>query len=625
MLLEKLAWASILTVVTFCSVPAQASDPDLRGRVTDENDAPVAGARISVRPATPSSIDRWQALTDPAGIFKLNLPAPGDYLVDVQREGYYELKNRPVHIDTALELTLVINNVHEVFQSVDVNEQPSHVDIAQTSSEEHLTGTEILDVPYPNSHSLMNTLELMNGVVLDQTGGPHFNGSSQNQMLYLLNGFNLTNPISGQFESTLAPEAVRSLDFSSGRYSPEYGKGTAGVLAIRTENGTDAFHYTATDFIPGIHIQQGVRIGDWYPRIGVSGPIVRGRAWFSDTVESEFTNALVTSLPPGQDTHTGWAGSNLLHSQVNLSPKNILYADFLINVDNQNHYGLSPLDPVSTTQTVHSREYFGSLKDQIYIGRVLLEFGYAHNEFSDSQAPQGNSPYVFSPQGRSGNYFVTSTDSAARDQFLVHGYAPRFTFLGTHQIEAGADGDLLRYNGDFHRTSYEVLGISGQLLSQTSFAGSGLFGVHDKEADAWLLDTWRLSKSFQINAGFRQDWDQLVHDYGWSPRVAFSWAPLGESHTRVSGGYSITRDAVPLDPFGRVLDQTGLTTTYTSGVPVGPPTPSTFTLGPNLKLPKATNWSAAVDREITTHLNASVSYLRRRGTDGFDFVSTLDA
>jgi hypothetical protein len=620
---EKLVWV-VLTLCSLWIAPAEASGSSLNGRVTDENDAPVASARITVRPSNPASADRWQAQTSPAGVFKLSVPA-GNYLIDVQREGYYELKDRPIHIDTALELTLVIDSVREVFQSVDVNEQPSHVDIAQTSNDERLTGTEVLDIPYPNSHNLRNTLQLMTGVVIDPSGGVHFNGSSENQLQYVLNGFNLTNPISGQFQSTLAPESVRSLDFSSARYSPEFGKGTAGVLAIRTENGTDAFHYTATDFIPGVQIQQGVRIGNWYPRIGVSGPIVRGRAWFSDTVESQYTTALITSLPPGQDTRTGWEGSNLLHAQVNLTPKNILYADFLINLNNVNRYGLGPLDPVSTTQTVHGREYFGSLKDQLYFGRVLLEFGYAHNEFSNSQTPQGQSPYVFSPQGRGGNYFVTSTNAAARDQFLVHGYAPHFSFLGSHQIEAGGGGDLLRYNGDFHRSSYELLGLSNQLLSQTSFVGSGLFGVRDAEASAWLLDTWRIAKSFQINAGVRWDWDRLLHDAGWSPRIAFSWAPLADSRTRVTGGYSITRDAVPLQPFGRVLDQTALTTTYgANDVPVGPPSAATFTLGSNLKLPRATNWSAAVDREISTHLNASVSYLRRRGTDGFDFVNTLE-
>ncbi len=107
-------------------------------------------------------------------------------------------------------------------------------------------------MPYANSHSLRNSMKLMPGVVQDATGALHVNGSSENQVLYLLNGFNITNPISGQFQTLLAVEGIRSVDLSSGRYSPEFGKGSAGVLGVNTENGTDKFHYTATDFIPGL-------------------------------------------------------------------------------------------------------------------------------------------------------------------------------------------------------------------------------------------------------------------------------------------------------------------------------------------------------------------------------------
>ena len=127
---------------------------------------------------------------------------------------------------------MVINTVREVFQSINIDEQPSPVDVAQARNEERLTGTEVNDVPYPNSHSLRSSMKLMPGVPQDPGGGLHFNGSSENQVQYLLNGFNITNPITGQLQTVLAVEGIRSLDYSSARYSPEYGKGSAGVLAI---------------------------------------------------------------------------------------------------------------------------------------------------------------------------------------------------------------------------------------------------------------------------------------------------------------------------------------------------------------------------------------------------------
>jgi hypothetical protein len=593
------------------------ADVTLHGRIVDENEAPVRGARVTA--------NSLETQSDPTGAFTLTFPGPGDFLVSVSREGYYALKDRPVHIESTQEITLVINSVREVFQSENVNAETSPVDVGQAQSQQRLTGTEVNDMPFANSHSLRSSLELMPGVVSDTSGTLHVNGSSENQVNYLLNGFNITNPITGQFSTLLAVEGIRSVDLTSGRTSPEFGKGSAGVLAVNTENGTDKFHYTATNFIPGIDIKQGLRLGNWYPRFGVSGPIVRGRAWFSDTWDSEYTQSLITGLPSGQNTRSGWAGSNLLHSQVNLAPSNIVFADFLVNVNNQGRVGLAPLNPVSTTSNLHTHEYFASVKDQKYFGHgALIEFGYAHSDFFQTQTPQGDSLYIISPTGNSGNYFLNSTQSATRDQGLVQAFLPKLQFAGSHQIQVGTDADWLHYAANNNSTGYEVLGLSGQLISETLFPAPARFHAGDADMSFYLLDTWRVEKRLQFNLGVREDWDRRIGAVGWSPRGAFSWSPFSSARTRISGGYSITHDAVTLDMLGRPLDQTAVTTLYANGTPAGPPTPTTFTI-PNtgLSLPRASNWTLDADHQLFSHVYVSAKYLRRRGTDEFAFVNTL--
>ena len=609
-----------LTIFALVALPLRADDVILRGRVVDEDDAPVRAARVTVRPAGA------EAETDPTGAFTLTLPGTGDFLVSVEREGYYALKDQAVHGATTQEVTLVINSVREVFQSQNVNAQTSRVDIAESQNQERLSGTEVNDMPYANSHNLRTSMQLMPGVLQDPTGALHVNGSSENQVLYLLNGFNITNPISGQFQTLLAVEGIRSMDLSSGRYSSEFGKGTAGVLAINSETGTDTFHYTATDFVPGFNVQQGLRLGNWYPRAGISGPIVAGRAWFADTLDSEYNQALVTGLPSGENTRSGWAGSNLLHTQINLTPSNILFADFLVNLDNEDRVGLGPLNPVSTTSNLHTREYFASLKDQAYFGRgLLVEFGYAHNAFSDTQSPQGQSLYIFSPQGNSGNYFLNSRQTATRDQGVIHAYLPEFRFLGSHRLEAGTDGDLLHYDANFHRTGYEVLGLSGQLISETLFPSPSIFHLGNSEMSTYLLDTWRVAKRLQFDLGLRQDWDRRINHFAWSGRLGFSWSPLASGHTRISGGYAVTHDAVPLDALGRPLDQAAVTTEYNpNGTPAGPGALTTFAIGNQpLLLPRAGNWTLAIDHQLATRFDLTAKYLRRRGTDGFAYVNAL--
>jgi hypothetical protein len=107
--------------------------------------------------------------------------------------------------------------------------------------------------------------------------------------------------------------------------------------------------------------------------------------------------------------------------------------------------------------------------------------------------------------------------------------------------------------------------------------------------------------------------------------MAMSWSPFRSGHTRVSGGYAVTHDAVTMDMLGRPLDQTAITTSYqANGTPAGPAAPTAFSIGnaPRL-LPRASNWNAAVDRQISTHLFVTAKYLRRRGTNGFAFVNPL--
>ena len=61
--------------------------------------------------------------------------------------------------------------------------------------------------------------------------------------------------------------------------TPARRKGSAGTIAIDSKMGTDKYEYTITNFIPGVDTNSGVHIGAWTPRLGLSGPIAKGRAW----------------------------------------------------------------------------------------------------------------------------------------------------------------------------------------------------------------------------------------------------------------------------------------------------------------------------------------------------------
>src|SRR6185437_13302111 len=150
----------------------------IAGRVIDENNAGVAQARVIFRGADG---EVRSAISDPAGAFTFDLPHSGRYLAQVERDGYFPLKDFPVDIagDTR-EVHLALSHVREVFQSIDVSASGGAVDVEKTAAEKKLSGLEILDVPYTPVRDLRAALPLIPGVVEDTAGKLHFDGGAEN-------------------------------------------------------------------------------------------------------------------------------------------------------------------------------------------------------------------------------------------------------------------------------------------------------------------------------------------------------------------------------------------------------------------------------------------------------------
>jgi outer membrane receptor protein involved in Fe transport len=619
----KLCWFALAVLL---AQRLEAADIVVRGRAVDENEAGVAGVPIAARNAT-NQVS--QATTDPTGGFIMHLPTEGTYFFSAVQPGYLAVKNLAVDVHTNMpEVTLVLNHAKEVLQSVDVSSSPDPVDVERTQSERQLNGLQIMDVPYPSTHSLREAMTLIPGQVEDSTGGLHFDGGRENQTNYLLDGFNVSDPLTGNLGPTVSVEAVSSLDYLSGRFSPEYGQGSAGTLQIKTVTGDDQFRYSVTDFFPGINTQQGFHLGSWTPRFNVSGPIVKGRAWFSDNLDTDYSVTVVPGLPSNQDTTTGLQASNMLHTQVNITPANILYTDFLINYQRSSEFGLSALNPPSTTLDERGRTWFVALKDQIYIARgMLLEVGFAETLTVSRMIPDGTGIYIINPNGTEGYNFVNTTQNSRRSQFLTNLFLPVINFGGAHQLKIGFDGDRLDYSQDSRRTGYDLYGVSGDLLRQVTFEGNGIFSRPNLTASSYIADHWRLRQNLFLELGVRQDWDEILRRVVFSPRASFSWAPFHSANTRISGGYAAVYDPTIIQLFARPLDQYTLSNIYSPEGALLLPDAVSYYVIPNerLKAPLFQNWSLGVDHQFAHRVRASFSLLRKRGGDGFAYVNSLAA
>ena len=244
-----------LLVISALAFPVAYAEVRLTGRVTDANSAPVSGARIALQSPAAS----LQTVSDPTGAFRFDLTAPGDYSLSAEHEGYFQVKDRAIQLsDGANEVTLVLNPVREQFESVQVSASPPGIDFDKTVSEQVLSGADILEAPYPTTHSLRNAMRLLPNAIQDSAGGIHINGGGQEQVLYTLDGFNLNDPLTGRLESRLSVEAVRSLEVSSGAIPAEFGKGSAATMAVKTGTGDDKLRYSGTNFVPGVASHKGL-------------------------------------------------------------------------------------------------------------------------------------------------------------------------------------------------------------------------------------------------------------------------------------------------------------------------------------------------------------------------------
>lgn len=612
-----------------CAALAQAPAAGVRlsGRVVDENNAPVPGARVVLRPVAGPPQAAHRTVTDATGSFSLDLERPGEYLASAEREGFFRLVERPLRLErTVEELILVLNHEQEIFERVTVSYLPPAVDPERVAPQHRISGTEIQAIPYSTSSNLRNVMRALPGIVQDNRGGLHLSGAPEEQTHYTLDGFQVNDPLSGRFETRLSVESVRSLEVSTGALSAEYGKGAAGALAIKTATGDDRLRYSATNFIPGLENRKGLIIGGWSPRMGVSGPIRKGRVWFSESVDLHYIKHVVEDLPKGQDRSTSWRGSSLLRNQFNLTPSNQLFTGLLVHAWTAPRTGLTALDPWETTVDRRTRQWFVHAKDQVYLGGgALFELGWAATRTFGREIPQGQETLRILPEGRRGNYFADALRRAGRDQYLAALFLPSFSFGGEHQLKLGLDFNRVRYWQDVRRTGYQHYRPDYTVLRAVRFGGSGRLARSNLEAAAYLQDSWRVRRHLLVEAGVRYDWDRLIGSHNAAPRLGLAWSPPRLESAKLAAGFGIIHETASLRVFSRPLDQYSLSTHFArDGSVTRGPAVSLFDISrARFRRPRYFNWNFTWEQILRPALYLRAGWISRRGRHGLTYQNEL--
>lgn len=608
--------ATLLAAVVPLLVQAQTP---VTGRVVDETGAAVDGARVEFRAAgavTAASSDR-------AGNFRVLLPGPGEYTIKAERLGFYLYQGKPRAFDTASELTITLNHVQEFADKIDVTYSPPAIDPAQPAARSELDNQEIQTVPYPAPHDFRNALPLFDGVVQDNSGRPHFNGGQTNQTNYTLDGFNLSDPVTGRLDARINIDTIQSMEVQTSRFSAENGRGSAGVLDLKTKMGDDRLRFAGTNFVPGISTDGGWHLNKWTPRLEVSGPLRKGRAWFHNGFDAFYSDDTIRGLPRGQNRTRGLTTSDLSRFQVNLAPGNILSGSFLWNRANTDRAGLSFTNPTEATTNRRQSLYMSSLHDQAYFGGgLLLDAGFADTRGVLRDSPQGDALYEITPEGNRGNYFTGLDRHFYRQQAIANLFVPTLRWRGAHHFKFGIDFEREAYHQQVQRHDYVVLRADSSVARYVTFAGNPFQRQKNFEGAQYAQDSWSLRDGLLVELGVRAEWNEIVRDLETAPRIAVAWAPKRLADTKFSAGWGVYYDAISLDLVSRHQDQVSVATFYSpGGAPVmGPVLTSFLPPAGSLRAPWAGVASFTVERKLPRGFYLTAGVMQRNGHRGFTFL-----
>ncbi|MCX4241616.1 TonB-dependent receptor [Paraliomyxa miuraensis] len=261
---------------------------------------PIAEASVSV---TSENLQGEQAVvTDSSGIFRLpNLP-PGEYTIEIVRDGYEVVSragvllqaNATVRIDTRLRPVDTATTRTLVVPS------PT-VDVGSTSTGMNISTEFSRRVPVAQpagkggaNRSFEAVAEATPGARNDLYG-TSVAGTTSPENNFVVDGISVNDPAFGINGTALSVEFLTQVDVESGGFMPEYGRATGGILNAVTKSGGNELHGSVWGFYTPGQLEGRRKIVEregsaviaepslgWIGDAGfdIGGPIIKDRLWF---------------------------------------------------------------------------------------------------------------------------------------------------------------------------------------------------------------------------------------------------------------------------------------------------------------------------------------------------------
>lgn len=300
---------TVVVVLTTTNVCAQYTTGELLGKIVGPSGEPVESANIIVRSATLQG-DRG-GTSDANGVFRFSSLPVGMVNLHISHISFRSLQVNDVEIKLGAQTNL--NNLRMEPGETNLEEIVIKADnivwIAEFSNS--LPKSKLDNMPVGRDYK--SAMALMPQVNNSYFGdGLSINGSTGAEIMYFVNGANVTDNFSSQWTPTLNNTShipynfIKEVIVKQSGYSAEFGRAIGGVVDVITESGSNKLTGKAYSYYSGSFLNANPEGGTTGSKLGkisnydfgfsVGGPIVKDKLWYF-AAYSYYHNERQTEIP----------------------------------------------------------------------------------------------------------------------------------------------------------------------------------------------------------------------------------------------------------------------------------------------------------------------------------------
>ncbi len=538
--------------------------------------------------------------TDEAGGYELVELPPGTYDVEAGRPGFAPARRRVVvrqgetaPLDIAWSATATDAQPHDLVAE-------RHLTRPDSTQQGTIITAEQAD-RVATGRTYQDLAQQVAGVIdVDGGGNPQIKGGMLTMNHYLVDGLDLTDPVTNTFSAHINFESLASVEVLTGGMEAQY-NALGGVINLVTNAGSDTFHVDSSVYINNAAFSARNPYGaqlydaqlpfsrmprpvtqDYQANLVVGGPLLRHRLWYDVALEYDYTERSIPVGPPLGVQHPplrfdGFLGRLKLtwvpseRHRVTLSAST---DPAFISNSNQSNTGLGVTENHQNQGGVFAVvrwDYVESehVNTNIQLGFQFnrLDFGpegkLGSVDFGGDVGPYSTANGFYDPNrprhvnNDDGTVWYQGSDIQLDRRYTVQfdpSISLRGTLLGSHDANIGLQSRFMYHGFHFERPGgadySDAGGGAGEAGLCSELTGAGCFRRQDAPAfdnhqwglgaGVYLQDRWKPWRRVTILPGLRFDWGMTRNSVGQTVSSLFGIGP------RLGAVWDITGDGKTL-------------------------------------------------------------------------------